>query len=37
MAETLVVDDDLYINELAKIYLDRDGFSVESATRSLSE
>jgi DNA-binding response OmpR family regulator len=33
MARILIIDDEVHIIELAKLYLQRDGFHVESATR----
>jgi DNA-binding response OmpR family regulator len=33
MAKILIIDDEVHIIELAKLYLQRDGFQVESATR----
>jgi DNA-binding response OmpR family regulator len=33
MAKILIVDDEVHIIELAKLYLERDGFQVESATK----
>ena len=33
MAKILIIDDEVNIIELAKLYLQRDGFQVESATK----
>jgi DNA-binding response OmpR family regulator len=33
MAKILIIDDEVHIIELARLYLQRDGFQVESATR----
>ena len=33
MAKILIIDDEVHIIELAKLYLQRDGFQVEAATR----
>jgi len=33
MMKILIVDDEVHIIELAKLYLERDGFKVESATK----
>jgi len=33
MAKILIIDDEVHIIELAKLYLQRDGFQVEYATK----